>query len=555
MLVFEAMADAFHREGAVAHFTLMGDGNMHFAAELAALPGMRTIYVRHEHSAVAMAAAHARATGQPGVASVTCGPGITQLSTALATCVQARIPVVVFAGETPIDAAFYTQRIDQGPVVTATGAHYIAAHSMARMTGYVQEAFFIARTEQRPVVIGVPYDMQLWEMGETKPYKPSTALLPKLAPVEPEAAAVAAAVEVIGKARNIVVLGGRGAVKAGAQAACLRLAELADGLLATTLLGRGLFDADAFSIGIAGGYSSGLAREMFAKADLVIAVGASLNQHSVDGRRLFGHAHVLQIDTHPTGVRDALQTGDSFIRADAKLGVEALVAALEPAGPRPTVWRSPELAERIATEPADTEYYPPENGVMDPRDTVAALDKALPKDWAYVNGTGHSAAFAAHMRGRNPEDFLTIREFGAIGNGLCFGAGMAVARPGKPVVVLDGDGSILMHVQELETISRHRLRLLICVLNDGAYGPEIHKLRKDGIDDSGSIFGRGDFGAIGRAFGMEGRVITSVDQIPAALDAFNSHDKSEIWDLHMSDRVMSSMMRRGVAKRKPLKKG
>ena len=555
MLVYEALADAFHQEGCTAQFTLQGDGNMHFSAELSHKPGVRTIYVRHEHSAVAMASAHARATGEPGVASVTCGPGVTQLSTALATAVQARIPVVVFAGETPIDAAFYTQRIDQGPIVTATGAHYIAAHSMARMQSYVQEAFFIARTEQRPVVIGVPYDQQLWEMPANAPaYKPSATLLPKLPPMAPEAPAIEAALEVISRSSNIVILGGRGAVMAGAQAACLRLAELVDGLLATSLLGRGLFDSDPYSIGIAGGYSSGLAREMFAKADLVIGVGASLNTHTMDGRRLFGHAHVLHIDTSTSGVRDALRTGDSFIRADAKLAVEALVAALEGAGPRKPNWRSPELAQRIATEPADTEYYPPENGVMDPRDTVAALDKVLPRDWGYVNGTGHSAGFAAHMKGRRPEDFVTVREFGAIGNGLCFGAGMAVARPGQPIVVIDGDGSILMHIQELETIRRHNLRMLICVLNDGAYGPEIHKLRKDGIDDSGSIFGRGDFGAIGRAFGLAGRVITSVDEIPGALEGFLAHDGSEIWDLHISDRVMSSMMRRGVAKRKVLKK-
>ena len=553
MLVYQAVADAFHKEGVDALFTLMGDGNMHFSAELAEKPGVQTIYVRHEHSAVAMAAAYARATGKPGVASVTCGPGLTQLSTALATAFNARIPLVVFAGETPIDAAFYTQRIDQGPLVTATGSHYIQAHSMARMLDYVREAFWVATTESRPVVIGLPYDMQLWEIAATQAYEPSSAFLPKLPPLEPEAETVAAAVDVIKGASRIVIIGGRGAVQSGAQAGCLRLAELVDGLLATTLPARGLFDDDPFSLGIAGGYASGLAREMFAKADLVIAVGASLNFHTMDGRRLFGHAHILQIDSAPTGFRDGLRTGNSFVRSDARKGVEALVAALEPSAPRPADWRSDTLARRIATEPADSEYYPPENSVMDPRDTITSLDAALPRDWAYVNGTGHSAGFAAHMRGRRPEDFLTIREFGAIGNGLCFAVGMAVARPDKPIVVIDGDGSILMHIQELETIRRHNLRILVCVLNDGAYGPEIHKLRKDGIDESGSIFGRGDFGAIARAFGLSGRVITSVEQIPEALEAFRSHDGSELWDLHISDRVMTSMMRRGVAKRKPIK--
>ena len=106
MLVYQALADAFATEGVEVNFTLMGDGNMHFATHLGEKPGARTYLVRHEHAAVAMASAYARATGKPGVASVTCGPGLTQLSTALVTAAYARIPVVVFAGESPIDKSF-----------------------------------------------------------------------------------------------------------------------------------------------------------------------------------------------------------------------------------------------------------------------------------------------------------------------------------------------------------------------------------------------------------------------------------------------------------------
>jgi hypothetical protein len=72
----------------------------------------------------------------------------------------------------------------------------------------------------------------------------------------------------------------------------------------------------------------------------------------------------------------------------------------------------------------------------------------------------------------------------------------SAARTNGKVVLFEGDGSLLMHIQELETIKRHRLKLLICVLNDGAYGAEIHKLRADGVDDSGAIFGRTDLAAI-----------------------------------------------------------
>ena len=99
------------------------------------------------------------------------------------------------------------------------------------------------------------------------------------------------------------------------------------------------------------------------------------------------------------------------------------------------------------------------------------------------------------MRGRRPENYHVIREFGAIGNGISLAIGVAAARKDGKTVLFDGDGGFLMHVQELETVRRHGLKLLFVVFNDGAYGSEIHKLRADGIDDSGSIFGRTDLAA------------------------------------------------------------
>ena len=497
----------------------------------------------------AAATADARSSGKIGVASVTCGPGLTQLSTALASAVYARIPVVVFAGESPIDKSWYGQRIEQAPIVTATGAHYIHAHSMPRMQEFVRDAFFIARTEMRPVVIGVPYDKQLEPFEGKAPYVPSTEYIPRLQPLLPHPEELAAALDAIAAAERVILIGGRGAQLSGAGELCTQFAAQVDGLLATTLLARGLFDEDPFSLGIAGGYSSAAARDAFKSADLVVAVGASLNHHTMDGGNLFPNARVLQIDTHPVGMRDALKTGDLYLRADAR---EAMQALVERVPARPAGWRSDALAERLRTKPHDPHVFERDDPFMDPRDAVAALDKVLPRDWMLVNGTGHSAAFSAHMRGRSPDDFLTIREFGAIGNGICYAIGVAAANPDRTVAVIDGDGSVLMHIQELETIRRHGLRIVVCALNDGAYGPEIHKLRHDGIDDSGSVFGRGDLGAISRGFGLDGRIIKTPEDLPPALEAFANSPGAALWDLHISDQVVSPMMRRAVAKREKL---
>ena len=84
-------------------------------------------------------------------------------------------------------------------------------------------------------------------------------------------------------------------------------------------------------------------------------------------------------------------------------------------------------------------------------------------------------------------------------------------------MLFEGDGGFLMHVQELETVRRHGLKLLFVIFNDGAYGSEIHKLRADGVDDSGSVFGRTDLAAIAQGFGLRGATVTDVGQIRAAV--------------------------------------
>ncbi|MCG6902379.1 MAG: thiamine pyrophosphate-binding protein, partial [Rhodobacter sp.] len=157
--VFDVLARAFAQENVTTCFALMGDANMNWATRLGE-SGCRMIYVRHEHCAAAAAMAYARKSGEVGVATVTCGPGVTQLMTALPAAVRAGLPLVIFAGEPPLKAGWYNQAIDHAPLVTATGAAYHALHHVARMPTAVRDAFLQARQERRPVVIGVPFDLQ-----------------------------------------------------------------------------------------------------------------------------------------------------------------------------------------------------------------------------------------------------------------------------------------------------------------------------------------------------------------------------------------------------------
>jgi thiamine pyrophosphate-dependent acetolactate synthase large subunit-like protein len=202
------------------------------------------------------------------------------------------------------------------------------------------------------------------------------------------------------------------------------------------------------------------------------------------------------------------------------------------------------MAARIRDSKPDSHVFEIEPGLLDPRDVVEALEEALPQEWEMVNSGGHCSWFFAQMPSRAQEKFLTIREFGAIGNGISFAMGVAAARPDRTVVLFDGDGSLMMHVQELETIKRHRLNILIVVINDGAYGSEVHKLRSEGFPDEGSVFGYSDFAGIARGFGLTGRTFKSLDDLPKAVTEFAASGGAAVWDFHVSDKVVSPTIRR-----------
>jgi len=541
--VYDVLAKTFIQEGVSTCFALLGDANMNWAARLAQ-QGCRMVYVRHEHCTVAAAMAYARKTSEVGVASVTCGPGVTQLVTALPAAVRAHLPLVVFAGEAPLKSSWYNQMLDQAPLITATGAAYQSAHLPERMPVVVRDAFLQARRERRPVVVGIPFDLQdrPWEGPEKLP-TPSLELLPRPSPIPPHPDDVAKAAELVAAAERVVVFAGLGAVAAKAGPACRALATKTGGLLTTTLPARGLFHDDLYCIGISGSFTPEVGLEYLKEADLVIAVGGSLAYHAGGGGQLWPKAKMLQIDVDPVGMSQGQVVARHHLRADARLGVEALTAAL-PARSSAKMWRSEAMAARIRDSKPDSMVFEIEPGLLDPRDAVEALEKNLPADWELVNSSGHCSWFFAQMPSRPQEKFLTIREFGAIGNGISFAMGVAAARPDSTVVLFDGDGSLMMHVQELETIKRHGMNILIILMNDGAYGSEVHKFRSEGMPEDGSVFGRPDFAAIARGFGLDGQTFTRLDDLPERMEAFARKGGAAVWDFHVSDRVLSPTMRR-----------
>ena len=201
MKTYDVVAAAIEAQETGHCFALLGDGNMHFAGALAHL-GMPFTYARHEHCAVSMAMAYARVTGRPGLATVTCGPGLTQVMTGLAAAVRARIPLVLFVGESPLRNSWYNQEIDQAPFVTACGAEYVRILHKPRITRQIQDAF--ARTQMTgiPVVIGMPFDLQESDWGDLA-YKVEKAadLIPAAGKMFPDPANVTSIAAMVAAAK------------------------------------------------------------------------------------------------------------------------------------------------------------------------------------------------------------------------------------------------------------------------------------------------------------------------------------------------------------------
>src|SRR5215470_4562216 len=347
--LYEALAEAFLAEGVDTQFVLMGDGNMHWSTAFAKLPGVHTVHVRHEHVTVAAATAYNVATNKVAVASITCGPGVTQVMTALPVAVRARLPMVVFAGESPINAKF----------------------------------------ERCPVVLGIPYDLQKVEHMSNQPYETSAMYQPKVGRMHPDPEAVAETVEWLAAAKRPIILGGRGVLWSGARDAVIKLADRCDALLSNTLPARGLFHDHPFGLGTTGSYFTSLGREMYESADVVLAVGTSLSYY-VGGGHYFAKACRIQLDDAPRGLRDGQKAADIYVRSDALIGIEAILAGLDKklgvGQPTAAAIRSKELAHRIATEPADSMPFEIAPGVLDPREAIRALDAVVPKDWDIVVG-------------------------------------------------------------------------------------------------------------------------------------------------------------------------
>jgi acetolactate synthase I/II/III large subunit len=519
MKVYEALARAFVDEGTEDVFSVMGDANMMWLSTISGLPGVRNHHARHEAGALAMADGYVRASGRIGVATVTCGPGLTNLATSLVAAVRYRCPLVLFAGDTPGGDTDGIQSLDQVRFAEACGAEARIITSPRTALAEVARAFRTARVRRVPVVLNVPMDVQEQDLPGEYAYTP----LPVPAAGEgflPDEPTVDRLAGLLASADRPVILIGRGALEPDIRADVERLADRIGALVATTLLAKGAWGRRPWGLDVAGTFSSSSTSGLLSEADVVLAVGASLNEFTTVNGTIFGSARIAQIVDVPTPV--AHGTVRVEIQAVGLAGptVRALDAMLAAGDHRSAGLRTPATAARLA-EPEPRDDYATGAAAgdeLDPRDVAAVIEDGLADEELVVHGAGHFWAFTIHaLSGGSARRFVFTNGFGACGQALPVAIGAVVARRDVPVTCIEGDTSLLMNLQELETAARLRLPLRIIVMNDGAMGAELHKLRIRGAPVEDAIVPDPGFVAAAEALGVRAYRPRTLEELAKAL--------------------------------------
>ncbi len=542
MKVYKRLADAFKAEGVSATFGMMGDGNMYWIYEMNKL-GVKIHEVRHEGAGLGMADGYARVTHTPGVATATCGPGVTQLATALVTASRAGSPLVAFCGESPSTDDEYAQILDQSRFAAACESGFVRLNAPEQADEVVRKAFYMAKTENRPIMLSCPMDIQQKEFEDDDPYKPSSTLFTS-GVVHPDPKTLERAADIVASAKKPVIIVGRGAQWSGAGPAVLKLGERIGALIATTLLTKTFLNESEFHAGISGLYGSRPAMHLFHEADCVIGVGASLNRYTLENGYLYPDARYVHIDVKPHLTMTGGRAADCYLQADARTGVEALEKLLASRSVKSVGYRTPDVKSKLVNHSADRTEFEMDPGTLDPREACLMLDQVVPAEIGLLSGSGMTSAFASMLMTRRRGLVAGGHFFGCIGQMLPAAMGAVVATGNKPAMLIDGDASVMMHLAEFETAVRYDMPLFVVVMNNEALGAEYYKLHAHDMDVKGSMITTPDLGAVAVAMGGRGRMARTVDDLKAAAAEFVAKPGPTMVDVRISRTVPSVPYRR-----------
>jgi len=434
---------------------------------------IRHILVRHEQGAGHMAEGYALATGKPGVAMVTSGPGATNIVTPIANAHMDSTPLVVITGQVPTSSigsdAF--QECDITGITMGITKHNFLLQSAQDIPRVVAAAFHIATTGRPgPVLVDIPKDVAQSTMTWWWPETIEELDLPGYQPtVSVNTQDAKDAADLIAAASRPVLYVGGGTLKSQATAELLAFAERTNIPVVTTLMARGAFpDSHIQHLGMPGMHGMYTAVMAMQRSDLLISLGARFDDR-VTGR-LDGfapEAKIIHVDIDAAEF-NKIRRADVTLQSNVRDAIVDLDAALV---------TPPDLASWWTTLRDWQERYPlaydePENkGLLRPQAVVEAIYERSAPGTIVAAGVGQHQMWAAqHWKYESAGTWINSGGAGTMGFGVPAGIGAKVGRPDATVWVIDGDGCFQMTAQELVTARSEGIPIKVAILNNAYLG-------------------------------------------------------------------------------------
>ena len=469
------------------------------------------ILTAHEQGAAHAADGYARATGRVGVVISTSGPGATNLVTGIATACLDSIPMVAICGNVPTTqiGTDSFQEIDITGVTLPITKHNYFVGSVEELADTIREAFALAASGRPgPVLIDVPKDVQV-ACCEYEPQPPAKPEPPKAA----KEIRIKEAAGYINAARRPYIYFGGGLITAGAQEQMLRLADAIDAPIGCSLMGISGIPTDHPRFlgmqGMHGHYASSMAMH---HADLIISLGVRFNDRVTGNRQKFATgAKIVHIDVDGSELSKTV-SAVCGLRGDVRLTLDALLPLIT-AGEKPE-WR----AEVDGFRAKEDEYLDRREG-MTPRKAIITLNRHLGENTAVCTDVGQHQMWAAqNLSFRTPRRFVSSGGLGTMGFGLGAAIGAAFGTRERSVLIT-GDGSFGMCLQELATAVTYNIPIVILILNNGVLGMvrQWQTLFFNKHYSNTVLNRKTDFPAFARSFGADGETVCTPEELDAAL--------------------------------------
>lgn len=528
------LLNALHQEDVEVLFGYPGGAVLPLYDALLNSP-IRHVLARHEQGVVFAADGYARVSGKVGVCLATSGPGATNLVTGIANAYMDSIPLVVLTGQVPTSSIGTDsfQEVDIIGITMPITKHSYLVRDPRDLPRIVKEAFFIARTGRPgPVLIDLPRDVLARENVE--PFPSDMKLKGYKIFGKGNNGKIDEVAKALSECKKPVLYAGGGVVTAGAEGLIRQLAEKADLPVVTTLMGLGSLPfGHPNLLGMVGMHGTVTANYAVDDCDLLIAVGVRFDDRVTSGlgHRFATKATVIHIDIDPVEISKVVKTHIQIV-GDARIVLEEVLDVI-------SGFPVPQIADwwtqlRVWKEEHALSY---DLDRLTPQMVIKCLGELAGENAIVTTDVGQHQMWAAQYYPIvHPRNYATSCGLGPMGYGLPAAVGAQIARPDALVVLITGDGSLQMAIQELGTIAQNKLPIKLILLNNGVLGM-VRQLQKIFCEERYSeilLEGNPDFVKVAEAYGMLGIHVDSVEQVRSALLEAINHPGPVLVDFTIS---------------------